>query len=97
MLAVGEMTRKSGEAVGLSAYRRANLLDMTVCTWPFLLPYCIPTILASSASASGEGYHMPRISPLVAGLHNTYSWALLAMVVFAVATGYGRRETASPA
>lgn len=92
MLAVGEMTRQSGERVGLSAYRRANLLDMTVCTWPFLLPYCIPTILASSASASGAAFHMPRISPFSVGMHNTYSWALLAAVAVAVVTGYGRRE-----
>jgi len=92
MMAVGEMTKQSGERVGLSAYRRANLLDMTVCTWPFLLPYCIPTILASSASASGAAFGMPRISPFIVGMHNTYSWALLVAVVVAVATGYGRTE-----
>ncbi|MEP7346878.1 MAG: hypothetical protein ABI877_16515, partial [Gemmatimonadaceae bacterium] len=92
MLAVGEMAKQSGEKVGLSAYRRANLLDMTVCTWPFLLPYCIPTILASSASVSGAGFGMPRISPFTVGMHNTYSWALLVVVILAVATGYGRGE-----
>ncbi len=92
MLTVGEMARQSGERVGLSAYRRANLLDMTVCTWPFLLPYCIPTILASSASVSGVGFGMPRISPFTVGMHNTYSWALLVVVILAVVTGYGRRE-----
>jgi Na+/H+ antiporter NhaC len=95
MLAVGEMAKRSGERVGLSAYRRANLLDMTVCTWPFLLPYCIPTILASSASVSGVGFGMPRISPFTVGMHNTYSWALLVVVILAVATGYGRREGSS--
>ena len=92
MLAVGEMAKRSGERVGLSAYRRANLLDMTVCTWPFLLPYCIPTILASSASVSGAGFGMPRISPFTVGMYNTYAWALLVMVIVAVATGYGRGE-----
>ena len=92
MLAVGEMAKKSGEAAGLSAYRRANLLDMTVCTWPFLLPYCVPTILAASTSAAGVRYGLPRVSPLSAGMHNTYSWALLAAVVVAVGTGYGRGE-----
>ena len=65
---------------------------MTVCTYPFLLPYFIPTILASSASASGVPYGMPRISPLAAGMMNMYAWALVVTIVFAVATGYGRRE-----
>ena len=94
MLAVGEMARQSGEAAGLSPYRRANLLDMTVCTWPFLMPYCIPTILASSASGAGAQYGLPRISPFAAGMHNTYSWALAVAVILAVATGFGRREAA---
>lgn len=92
ILSVGEMANQTGKAAGLSPYRRANLLDMTVCTWPFLLPYCIPTILASASSAAGAPYGLPRVSPLQAGLSNTYSWALLAAVLLAVATGYGRRE-----
>jgi Na+/H+ antiporter NhaC len=90
ILTVGGFARETGERAGLTAYRRANLLDITVCTYPFLLPYFIPTILASSATASAGA--MPRVSPLGAGLHNVYSWALLAMVVIAVATGYGRGE-----
>ena len=97
MLAVGELAKVSGEAAGLSAYRRANLLDMTVCTWPFLLPYCLPTILAAGTSVSGAPYGLPRVTPLAAGMHNTYAWALLAMVVLAVATGYGRGEGAKAA
>lgn len=92
MLTVGEFTRELGARAGLSAYRRANLLDMTVCTYPFLLPYFLPTILASSASASGIPYGMPRISPLTAGMMNSYAWALAAMIAFAVSTGYGRKE-----
>jgi Na+/H+ antiporter NhaC len=92
MLSVGEMAKRTGAAAGLSPYRRANLLDMTVCTWPFLLPYCVPTILASSSSGAGAPYGLPRVSPLQAGLYNTYSWALFLAVILAVATGYGRRE-----
>ncbi|MEP7382494.1 MAG: Na+/H+ antiporter NhaC family protein [Gemmatimonadota bacterium] len=92
MLTVGEFTRELGARAGLSAYRRANLLDMTVCTYPFLLPYFIPTILASSASASGVPYGMPRISPLTAGMNNSYAWALVVMIGVAIVTGYGRGE-----
>lgn len=92
ILAVGELARETGVRLGLSAYRRANLLDTTVCTYPFLLPYFLPTILASSASASGEPFGLPRLSPFTVGLHNAYSWALLAVTLYAIATGYGRGE-----
>jgi Na+/H+ antiporter NhaC len=92
MLTVGAFAREVGARAGLGPYRRANLLDMTVCTFPFILPYFIPTILASSASASGETHGMPRVPPLDAGLMNTYAWALAATVAIAIVTGYGRGE-----
>jgi Na+/H+ antiporter NhaC len=96
ILAVGEFARQTGERFGIPGYRRANLLDMTVCTWPFLLPYFLPTILAASASRSGEAYGMPILRAGTIGLYNTYAWALAVAVVVAVGTGYGRtRERAS--
>lgn len=90
MLAVGAFAKETGQRFGLSAYRRANLLDVTVCTYPFLLPYFLPTILMSSATASGGAFGMPRLSPLDVGLFNVYSWGLLAMITIAVASGYLR-------
>ena len=90
MLAVGTFAKETGERFSLSAYRRANLLDVTVCTYPFLLPYFLPTILMSSATSSGVAFGMPRLSPLEVGLFNVYSWGLLAMVVFVVTSGYLR-------
>jgi len=92
ILTVGSFTRRTGERFGVPPYRRANLLDVTVCTWPFLLPYCIPTILAASTTAAGAGFAMPRVSPLAAGLANLHSWGLLAMALLAVFAGYGRRQ-----
>jgi Na+/H+ antiporter NhaC len=90
MLAIGAFAKETGQRFGLSAYRRANLLDVTVCTYPFLLPYFLPTILMSSATASGGEFGMPRLSPLDVGLFNVYSWGLLAMIGFAVGSGYLR-------
>jgi len=94
ILAVGEFTREAGSRFGLSSYRRANLLDVTVCTYPFLLPYFIPTILAASSTASGAVMGMPRVAALETGVHNLYSWLLLAVTLLAVLTGYGRGEAA---
>jgi Na+/H+ antiporter NhaC len=97
ILTVGEFARGLGRSVGLTSYRRANLLDVTVCTYPFLLPYFIPPILAASATISGEAYGLPHVSPFQAGMHNVYSWALLAIVLAAIVTGYGRAEGSADA
>ena len=72
MLAVGAFAKETGQRFGLSAYRRANLHDVTVCTYPFLFQYSLPTILMSSATASGTGFGLPRLSPLDVGLFNVY-------------------------
>jgi Na+/H+ antiporter NhaC len=92
ILSVGEITREVGESAGISAYRRANLLDMTVCTYPFLFPFFIPVILAASTTASGEAFGLPRIPPLTVGLLNFHSWGLMLMLLIAIATGFGRSE-----
>jgi Na+/H+ antiporter NhaC len=92
LLTVGEFARRSGERFGVSAYRRANLMDITVCGLPFILPYMIPTILAASTTSSGEGFAMPRLTPFSVGAANFHSWALLAVLVLAIATGFGRER-----
>ena len=92
ILAVGKLTKDAGEVFGLSAYRRANILDVTVCTYPFLLPFFIPTILAASTTAGYEAFGMPRLSAWTIGLHNAHSWALLAVILLAIGTGWGRKE-----
>jgi Na+/H+ antiporter NhaC len=92
ILTVGEYARETGEKVGLHRYRRANLLSLVVCTFPFILPYFIPVILMANTTTSGMEYGIPPVSPLQVGLHNFISWALLAMVLFAVISGFGRHS-----
>lgn len=87
ILTVGPLTKEVGEASGVGPYRRANILDVTVCTYPFLLPFFIPTILAAALTADVAG--MPRISPWSVGLHNVHSWGLLVIMLFAIASGWG--------
>lgn len=85
ILTVGPLAKDVGESSGVGAYRRANILDVTVCTYPFLLPFFIPTILAASMTAGFAD--MPRLSPWTAGVHNVHSWALLAVLVISIAFG----------
>jgi Na+/H+ antiporter NhaC len=91
LLAVGPLAKRTGVHSGVSATRRANLLDVTVCTYPFLLPYCIPTVLAASLTAGFGKAGAPALSPWTIGIHNFHSWGLLTVAVLAIATGYGRR------
>ena len=90
ILTVGDFVRQTGEHFGIDRYRRANLMDMAGCGFPFLLPYMLPTILAASMTAHGKDYGMPILSALDIGLLNFHSWALLVMLVITVLTGYGR-------
>lgn len=93
VLVTGPFAKETGARFGLSRYRRANLLDLTVCTWPFLLPWFLPAILAAGTTRDGTTLGMPALAPLTIGMHNTYAWALVAMVLVAVTTGYGRVDT----
>jgi Na+/H+ antiporter NhaC len=89
ILTVGPLTRSVGESAGVDGYRRANILDVAVCTYPFLLPFFIPTILAASMTAGL--LDAPRVSPWDAGLHNVHSWGLLVVLVLSIAAGGGSR------
>jgi Na+/H+ antiporter NhaC len=91
ILTVGEYARETGEKVGLHRYRRSNLLSLVVCTFPFILPYFIPVILMANTTSAGKEFGISPVSPLQTGLHNFISWALLAMVLFAVISGFGRQ------
>lgn len=89
ILTVGGFARRAGEEFGVSRYRRANLMDITVCVFPFVLPYMIPTILAATTSASGEEFGMPRLGPFAVGISNFHSMALLMVLALAIASGWG--------
>lgn len=90
ILTAGDLVRRLGERFGIDPYRRANLMDLSGCGFPFILPYMLPAILAASTSAAGERFGMGRVSPFEVGAYNFHSWALLMMLAVAVLTGFGR-------
>ena len=69
---------------------------MTVCSFPFLVPFFIPAILASSLTAPDGESTMPRISALDVGLHNLHSWGLLAAVLVSLVWRPGSRGDPGP-
>ena len=96
ILTTGGFARELGERFRVGAYRRANLLDCTACSWPHIFPWFVPAILTASTTASGADFGMPRVSTVEVGLSNLYSWALLAMVLAAITVGYGRTSKTAP-
>ncbi len=87
ILTVGDFAKEAGTRFGIHRYRRANLLDLTVVVFPFLLPYCIPVILAYGVTTGDSAG--AAVSPLAVGMHNFYSWAVLAALLVAIGTGLG--------
>lgn len=92
ILMVAEFANKTGEKMGILPQRRANILSLVVCVFPFLLPYFIPVILMANTTNSGAEFGIPPVSPLEAGLYNFVAWGLLLMVILVLLFGYGGKE-----
>lgn len=93
ILMVAEFANKTGDQMDLSPIRRANLLSLVVCVFPFLLPYFIPVILMANTTQSGEAFGIAPVAPLEAGMYNFVAWGLLIMVVLVVGFGLGRKKS----
>jgi len=92
VLMVAEFARHTGEKMQLSPLRRANILSMVVCVFPFLLPYFIPVILMANTSNSGADFGVPPVNTLQAGLFNYVAWGLLLMLLLTIGGAYGRKS-----
>jgi Na+/H+ antiporter NhaC len=89
ILTVAEFANKTGNKMGISARRRANILSLVCCFFPFVLPYFIPVILMSNMTSSGSEFGIPKIAALQVGLYNFVSWGLLAVLILVVIFGLG--------
>jgi len=92
ILMVAEFAERTGERVDIKGTRRANILSLVACVFPFLLPYFIPVILMANMTKTGTEFGIPAVTPLYIGIHNFISWALLAVVVLVIIFGFGRRD-----
>ena len=97
ILAVGlSFTKPLGDKFKLHPYRRANLLDAFSCTIVYTLPWTAAVLFASglSKAASEDFAGVPFLNPVAITPWVIYSWVLLAVMFFAVFTGWGRMYTA---
>jgi len=77
ILMVSQFANKTGERMHILPQRRANILSLVVCVFPFLLPYFIPVILMANTTSAGAEFGVPAVAPLEAGLYNFVAWGLL--------------------
>lgn len=91
LLLVGpSLVKPLGKKFNLAPARRANLMDCAVCTIFFTLPWHIAVIVwYGTLTAAAQQWNLPLPSIGTAAL-NPYSWALLAVLIFSVATGWNR-------
>ncbi len=59
--------------------------------WAVLVA-ALALVLAASTTQGGPEHGMPRLTALSAGLWNLHSWMLLAVILTAVLTGWGRNR-----
>lgn len=93
ILMVTDFTKKTGGRLGVSKIRRANLLSLIACIFPFVLPYFIPVILMANMTNTGQEYGIPSVSPVDVGLYNFMSWGLLLMALITLIFGWGKNKT----
>ncbi|MGI6286731.1 Na+/H+ antiporter NhaC family protein [Neomoorella humiferrea] len=80
-----------GEKFKLAPARRANLMDCSVCTLFFTLPWHICVIVWYGAlTSAAQSFNIPLPSIWVA-MMNPYTWTLLAVLLFSVFTGWNRK------
>lgn len=92
ILMVTDFTKTTGEKFGISKTRRANLLSLIACIFPFLLPYFIPVILMANMTNTGREFGIEQVSPIAIGMHNFMSWGLLLVALATVLFGIGRQK-----
>jgi len=92
VLMVTDFTNKTGEKFEIPKVRRANLLSLIACIFPFVLPYFIPVILMANMTATGKEFGIPQVSPFEVGLYNFMSWGLLVMAILTIFFGFGKNK-----
>lgn len=84
ILTYGPILNKIGQARNIHPYRRANLLDGTANSLAAIVPFMSVFVFI--------GASLTKLSPLVVAGGTVYGFTLFLTFLFAVLTGWGRRE-----
>lgn len=80
-----------GEKFKLAKARRANLMDCSVCTLFFTLPWHIAVIVWYGALVTASESYNIALPSINAAFLNPYCWALLFVLCISVLTGWNRK------
>lgn len=90
LMFAGPLSDKIGAAVGLHPYRRSNVMDCAAMGVGVIVPIASTFLLVASLGTQGyEG--VPELSVFAILGAAFYPFALTAMTVFSIVTGWGRR------
>lgn len=96
ILLVGPSFVKSiGEKFKLSAERTANLMDCSVCSLFYMIPWHIIVIVWYGVlTTASQEWNLPLPSIGSAFIH-PYGWAIIAVLIFSIITGWNRKFSSS--
>lgn len=95
ILMVKEFVYATGSQTGISSIRRANLMSMVTCFFPFVLPYFIPVILMANMTQTGSEFNIPSLGPVEVGFYNFMAWGLLGVLLISTFLGIRKEATTS--
>lgn len=85
------LVKPIGKKFHLTPARRANLMDCSVCSLFYTIPWHIAVVVWYGAvQTAADSFQLPGLPPGVSFL-NPYSWALLAVLLFSAITGWNRK------
>ncbi len=91
ILMVKEFVHTTGSQADISGIRRANLMSLVTCFFPFVLPYFIPVILMANMTQTGSEFNVPALGPVDVGFYNFVAWGLLVALVLSIFIGIQKR------
>ncbi|MFO7958896.1 MAG: Na+/H+ antiporter NhaC family protein [Candidatus Brocadiia bacterium] len=92
IIGTGEIAKEMGEKYEISGYRRANLMDCAGTTFNYLIPYMVPVVVGSMMSSMYAPFEdAVMVSTVEVVTHQFYPWVMLAVLIFSISTGYGRK------
>ncbi|MCF8008298.1 MAG: hypothetical protein K9K32_00920 [Halanaerobiales bacterium] len=92
IIGTGEIANQMGEKYDISGYRRANLMDCAGTTLNYLIPYMVPVVVGSMMSSMYAPFEDAiKVSTIEVVTHQFYPWVMLAILIFSILTGYGRK------
>lgn len=89
MVAMGDVIRELGEKFGVNKYRRANLMDCGGLCLTAMAPWTVHAVLPASLA---NGSANVTLTPIDVVTHNYYCIILIAIMIVAIITGYGRNN-----